>query len=184
MAQVFIGTLQPFGFDFAPYGWAFCDGRLLSIAQYQALYSLITTTYGGDGVVNFKLPDTRGRTLLGQGNSLGTTYTMGEAAGQEQATLTQSNLPAHNHLMNVSGNAATLHAPAGGGADLLAAANGSDPTSGDAVTVNIYAPSGGGAVASLGGVMPSGNNMPVTVMQPFLTNNYCIALAGIYPSRN
>ena len=184
MAEVYIGTLQPFGFDFAPRGWAFCDGRQLPIAQYQALYQLITTTYGGDGGVYFQLPDTRGRNLLGQGQSTtGTTYDIGEAAGHEEVTLTPSNLPSHNHTMNVSSNSATLHTPASSFTDFLANANGSDPTSGDAVTVNIYAPSIG-ATTPLTGVMTSGSNLPTYVRQPYLVNNYCIALQGIYPTHN
>jgi microcystin-dependent protein len=184
MSEVFIGTIQPFGFNFAPRNWAFCSGALLSIAQYRTLYALIGTAYGGDGVVNFQLPNANGRTLLGQGvSTTGTSYVVGETGGQQQATLTLSSLPPHSHAVNVGGGGATLQAPIGSANVFLAAANGADPTSGDAVTVNIYAPAGG-AVTSVGEMMPSGNNMPVPIVQPFLVNNYCIALFGLYPSRN
>lgn len=181
MSEVFIGVIQPFGFPFAPREWMICNGALLPISQYDALFALIGTTYGGDGVNTFAIPDTRGRTLLGQGSSLGTTWMIGETGGYESMTLTQQNLPAHSHPLLAAAGAGTVPAP--GSADVLAAATGHDPTSGDDVTVNIYAPAGG-ASQPMGGVTPAGGNLPVEMMQPYLVNNYCIAVSGIWPSRN
>ena len=106
MSEVFIGVLQPFAFPFAPRNWKICDGSLLPIAQYQTLFALIGTTYGGNGATNFAIPDTRGRILLGQGRLPGgSTYTIGESSGSEAVTLTVQNLPAHMHLMMASVNA-------------------------------------------------------------------------------
>ena len=181
MSDVFVGVIQPFGFPFAPRDWMICNGSLLSVHQYQALYALIGTTYGGDGVNTFAIPDTRGRILLGQGSTYFGAFTMGEVGGLESVTLTSQNLAVHNHLMFASIQQATLPTPGTG--EWLAGANGSDPTAGDAVTVHVYAPPGGTmtAMADLG---PAGGNEPVDIRQPYLVNNYCIAVQGIYPSRN
>jgi microcystin-dependent protein len=182
MSEVFVGQMQPFGFPFAPRGWKICDGSLLSIAQYQTLYALIGTTYGGNGTTNFAVPDTRGRTLLGQGSTyFGSAYVMGQVGGYEAVTLTDQNLPMHMHPMFASPQPATQPGP--GGTEWLSGSNGSDPTSGDPVTVQIYGPSNGPTV-KLQGVAATGGNQPVGILQPFLVNNYCIVVEGIYPSRN
>lgn len=181
MSEVFIGVMQPFGFPYAPRNWKICDGSLLPIAQYQTLFSLIGITYGGNGTTNFAIPDTRGRILLGQGHMPGgSTYAMGQSSGSETVTLTVQNLPAHMHLLMGSTQSATAPGPAAN--EWLGAANGSDPTSGDAVTVQVYAPAG--PAQPLQGVAPAGGNQPAPIMQPFVVNNYCIAVQGIYPSRN
>jgi microcystin-dependent protein len=181
MSEVFIGVMQPFAFQYAPRNWKICDGSLLPIAQYQTLFSLIGTTYGGNGTTNFAIPDTRGRILLGQGRLPGgSTYTIGESSGSEAVTLTVQNLPMHMHLLMASMPGAT--APAPGSNEWLSTANGSDPTSGDAVTVQVYAPAG--PAQPLQGVAAAGGNGPAPIMQPFLVNNYCIAVLGIFPSRN
>ncbi|RZJ31454.1 MAG: phage tail protein, partial [Brevundimonas sp.] len=100
MSEVFVGLLQPFGFPFAPRDWMLCNGAILPISQYQALYALIGNTYGGDGVNTFAIPDTRGRTLVGQGHLPGgQTYAMGESGGLEAYTLTEQNLPMHTHML-------------------------------------------------------------------------------------
>lgn len=182
MSDVFIGVIQPFGFEFAPRNWMICNGRLLPISQYETLFALITTTYGGDGITNFAIPDTRGRTLLGQGSTyFGSRYAMGQTGGYESVSLTQQNLPQHTHVMLASTPQATLPAP--GANEWLSGANGADPTSGDAVTINIYAPAGG-TMQAMADLTAAGGNSPVDVMQPFLVNNYCIAVQGIFPSRN
>lgn len=181
MSEVFVGVIQPFGFPFAPRDWMICNGSLLSVAQYQALYALIGTTYGGDGVNTFAIPDTRGRILLGQGSAYFGTFTMGETGGLESVTLTSQNLPVHNHIMFASVQPATLAAPGAG--ELLAGANGSDPTSGDSVTVHVYAPAGG-TMNAMADLSPAGGYEPVEIQQPYLVNNYCIAVQGIFPSRN
>jgi microcystin-dependent protein len=182
MSQVFVGQLQQFPFDWAPRGWMICNGALISTVQYQALFALIGTTYGGNGTTNFAIPDIRGRTLVGQGQFPGGgRYTMGEASGSESYVLTQQNLPIHNHVLFASPQAANAATP-GGASPYLAHSNGSDPTSGDAVTVQIYAPVG--AAQPLQGVTTAGGNQPIDLMQPYIVNNYCIAVEGIYPSRN
>lgn len=181
MSEVFVGLLQQFPFNWAPRGWMICNGSLVSISQYQALFALIGTTYGGDGVTNFAIPDTRGRTLLGQGQIAGGgRYEMGQASGAEAYTLTLQNLSMHNHLLFASIQGANAAAP--GMTVSLATSNGSDPTSGDAVNVQIYGPSG--TNQPLQGIMPVGGNQAISLMQPYLVNNYCIAVEGIYPSRN
>ncbi len=181
MSEVFVGVIQPFGFPFAPRDWMICNGSLLSIAQYQALYALIGTTYGGDGVNTFAIPDTRGRVLLGQGSSYFGAFTMGEIGGLESVTLTPQNLPMHNHVLFASRQPATQPTPGTG--EFLAGANGADPTSGDAVTVHVYAPTGG-TMTTMAELSPTGGNEPMPIQQPYLVNNYCIAVQGIYPSRN
>lgn len=181
MSQVFLGLIQPFGFDFAPRDYMICNGALLPISQYEALYALIGTAFGGDGVNTFAIPDTRGRTILGQGQTyFGHAYTVGQVGGFETCTLTQQNLSMHTHIMMARGQAATTSAP--GATEYLSGANGSDPTSGDAVTVNIYAPAG--SAQAMQGVAAAGGNQPVGIMQPYLVNNYCIAVQGIFPSQN
>lgn len=182
MSEVFIGLLQQFPFDWAPRGWMICNGSLLSISQYSTLFALIGNSYGGDGVTNFAIPDTRGRTLVGQGQLPGGgRYAMGQYGGSGSYTLTQQNLSMHSHLLFASGQAATAAAP--GSTNLsLAHTNGSDPTSGDAVNIQIYAPVG--AAQPLQGLVSTGGNQPINLMQPYTVNNYCIAVQGIFPSRN
>jgi len=181
--EVYIATIQPFGFQFAPRNWALCAGQLMSIAQHSSLFSLITTTYGGDGVTTFALPDLRGRTILGQGSMPGgSNYVMGEQSGIEQIHLIPSQMPAHTHIVTASTQPATAHQPTTN--MMLAAAAGSDPTSGDAVTVNIYSPGPATTALSPATIGVSGGNQPFSIMQPYLVVNYSIALLGIYPSRN
>ena len=181
MSEVFVGLLQPFAFPFAPRDWMLCNGALLSTSQHQTLFALIGITYGGDGVNTFAIPDTRGRTLVGQGHMPGgQTYTMGQAGGLEAATLTQQNMGAHTHMLVATAQTATHAAPVLG--DRLAASTGSDTTTGNSVTVRIYAPAGAGQ--PLEGVVPAGDNLATPLLQPYLVNNYCIALQGLYPSRN
>jgi microcystin-dependent protein len=181
--EVYIGTIQPFAFNFAPYGWALCAGQLMSVPQYGALFSLINTTYGGDGQNTFALPDQRGRAILGQGVMPGgSTYVMGEEAGTEHTTLLPSQMPAHTHLITASAMPATSHQPASN--MMLGAASGSDPTSGDSITVNIYGPGPATAVLSPSTIGVTGGSQPFSIMQPYLVVNYSIAIQGIYPSRN
>ena len=181
--EVYLGTIQPFAFQFAPYGWALCAGQLMSIVQHQALFTLINTTYGGDGVTTFALPDLRGRTITGQGTMPGgSTYHMGQRMGIEQTTLLLPQMPAHNHVLIASTQGATAHQPSTG--MILAGANGSDPTSGDAVTVNIYAPGSATTPLAPTTIGYTGGNQPFSIMQPYLVVNYCIAMQGLFPSRN
>ena len=170
-----IGQIQPLGFNFAPLGWATCDGQLMSIAQYTALFSLLGTTYGGDGMTTFALPDLRGRAMLHQGQGPGLSFrAIGEMAGTQTNTLIVSNLPAHNHPVQMPVNNAAPNTDEPANAFLAAAA------SGDAYN------SAAGANQFYGSFSTglTGSNSPVNNMQPYLVINVCIALEGIYPSRN
>ena len=167
-----ISEIQLFAFDFAPRGWASCNGQILSIAQNTALFSLLGTTYGGNGTTTFALPDLRGRAPIHFGNLTGGgNYTQGQQAGSAALALTTAQIPAHNHLMLASVNIANQPTPGG---NLLA--RGASPA--------LY--SAGGSGASMAGTMlaPAGNSQPHENRQPYLVVNYCIALVGIYPSRN
>jgi microcystin-dependent protein len=173
--EPFIGQIQAFAFEFAPRGWAPCDGRVLPIQQYAALFSLLGTTYGGNGVHTFALPDLRGRVAVGNGNGDGlSSRQLGEQVGSEAVNLTVAQLPAHTHEFKVSADS-TVNAPKGNYPGPLVS------TSGD--TVKGYDPTpeasfSTAAIAATGGSQPH-NNLP-----PYLAINWCIALQGIFPSRN
>ena len=169
MSQPFLGQIQSFGFNFAPRGWALCNGQLLSIAQNTALFALLGTTYGGNGQTTFALPDLRGRCSLhfGQGPGL-TNRDLGEVSGTETVTLTTNQMPQHNHTMNASSATKVGSAPAGnvfGGAPIYISG----------------APDSVMAPASIG---MTGGSQPHPNMEPYLVINWCIALEGIFPSRN
>ena len=181
MAQPFLGEIEAFPYHFAPRGWAFCAGQVLPIAQNAALFSLLGTTFGGDGVNNFALPDLRGRIANGSGQGQGLApYSLGQRGGEEQHTLTMTEMPAasHNHAITAvnNGTAGGASVPSGG----VTLGSGYASETGSPV-VNIYssaAPTiGMGPLGTTGG-QPHENRMP------FLGLNYCIALQGIYPSRN
>jgi len=164
----FIGQIQSFGFGLVPKGWAPCNGQLLAINQYQALFSLLGTTFGGDGIRTFALPDLRGRTPVSQGQN----FTLGQPGGEEGHTLTLNEVPSHNHaIMGSSNNSGLVGSPAnnlpGQPATAVYAA-------GAALNANLN----GAAIGNAGGSQPHENR------QPFLTINWCIALIGIFPSRN
>jgi microcystin-dependent protein len=179
--EVFIGTILPFGFNFAPRGWAMCNGQLMAISQNTALFSLLGTSYGGNGVNTFGLPDLRGRLPMHMGDGLGLSpRVIGEMAGTENATLLISNMPAHTHMLNASTTAATGTSPAN---RYLGAANGAD-NQGNPVTVQIYGPAPANTTMNSGSIAPAGNSLPFAIMPPFLVFNFCIALNGIFPSRN
>ncbi|MEX1033826.1 MAG: tail fiber protein [Cellvibrionaceae bacterium] len=175
MSDPFIGEIRMFAGNYAPESWALCDGSLLSIAAHDALFSLIGTTYGGDGQSNFALPDLRGRLPMGQGTGPSLTpRTMGEHFGTETVTLTERELPAHNHVFTATTTAATGANPDGNlfadtGNDTLYVP---DPPSPDLKTMNAK------TVANAGTSQPHDNIMPSVAM------NYIICLNGIYPSRN
>jgi len=178
--EVFLGTIQTFAFPFNPSGWQQCNGQLLSIAQSTALFSLIGTTYGGNGQTNFALPNLQGRVPLCQGNGLGLTpRVMGEMAGTESQTLLISNMPQHTHVLNASTTAADGSTPAN---TFLANANGADNL-GNPVTVQIYGPAAN-TTMNPGSIGTTGSSLPFSIMPPFLVINFCIAMVGIFPSRN
>ncbi|MDE8651302.1 phage tail protein [Novosphingobium album (ex Liu et al. 2023)] len=180
MAEPFLGQITLFSFVFAPKGWALCNGQLLSINQNQALFSLLGTTYGGDGRVNFALPDLRGRVPMHTGSG----HTLGERAGEQAHTLTIQELPVHMHTLSAYGGTATPGAaatpPTG---NSLAQAYAVQP-GGATTPVSRFSnasPNGALNAAAIGGI---GGSQPHQNMQPFVTLSFCIALQGIFPSQN
>lgn len=165
MADPFLSEIRLMSFVHAPKGWALCNGQLLPINQNQALFSLLGTTFGGDGRVNFALPDLRGRVPIHVGGG----HTLGERAGEQAHTVTVAELPTHVHAMRASGANGDVGVPT---AAVLAAASG------------LYGPASG--LTSLGpsSVTNVGGSQAHQNMQPFLTLNFCIALIGIFPSPN
>jgi microcystin-dependent protein len=175
----YIGSIQMFAGNFAPRGWAFCAGQTLPIAQNTALFSIIGTTYGGNGTTTFQLPDLRSRVAVGSGQGNGLSpWALGESQGFESVTLTTNQLPAHNHNVQVSGSPANS-ATAGG--NYLAVANGD--FSGDPVIVNTYNGTPN-AVLGANSISLTGQGLPVDNLQPSLAVNYIICTQGIFPSRN
>ena len=167
----FIGEIRAFGFGQIPKGWALCDGSLLSIQQNAALFSLLGTTYGGNGTSNFALPDLRGRVPLGQGiGPDGQPHSTGQAGGKEGELLTSAQMPQHNHVLACNSGDAASNGPAG-----------SIPAFAHSST---YAPLPGGATLAAGVLAASGSSTPHNNMQPSLTVNLCIAVLGLYPSRS
>jgi microcystin-dependent protein len=175
MAEPFIGQIIIAGFNFAPRGYATCDGQLLSIAQNTALFSLLGVTYGGNGQTTFGLPDLRGRVPIHQGQGPGlTNRTMGELSGTENVTLLTANLPSHSHSLIANSSAGNQGAPVTGSALAASSARGTNNYSSAAPNTVLAAQSVGNA----------GNGQPFSIMQPYLVVNYAIALQGIFPSRN
>ena len=172
MSTPFVGEVRLFAGNFAPAGWAFCDGSLYPISENETLFALIGTTYGGDGQVTFAMPDLRGRVPVHQGTGPGlSTRTIGERGGTETVTLTVAQMPAHTHALRASSAAATGSAP--GGAVLAATGAVNSYGSGTPTT-----PMAAGALAAQGGGQPHEN------MAPFLTVSYIISLYGIFPQQN
>lgn len=175
--EPYLASLALFSFSFAPKGWASCNGQLLPINQNQALFSLLGTTFGGDGQVNFALPDLRGRVAMHQENPF---HPMGEQLGQTVTTLTNANLPSHFHAFTFqppcSRDPGTTANPSGNYPAALASSTYGTPSN-----VNMGANTVGPAVVSTGSI---GGNQPISIEQPYLVLNYCIALQGIFPSRN
>ena len=163
-----------FGGNFAPRGYAFCNGQLLSISQNTALFSILGTTYGGNGTTNFALPNLQGRVPIHFGNGAGLSpYVLGQQAGTEGVTLNSSQMPIHNHLVNSVGNGGNQASPVGG---LPAVeSTGTSLNYSNAAATGQMSPT---TIANAGG------NLPFTVIQPYLAINFIIALQGIFPSRN
>ncbi len=165
MAEPFLSEIRIMSFGFAPQGWALCNGQLLPINQNQALFSLLGTTYGGDGRVNFALPNLQGRAPIHMGNG----HLLGEAGGEQAHTLSISELPTHAHLANASTANGSTNFASG---NILAAAGNLYAAPSSPTTLNPT------SIANVGGSQAHLN------MQPFLTLTFCIALQGIFPSRN
>ena len=178
MSEPFLGQITMFGGNFAPRSWAFCDGQLLSIAQNSALFSILGTTYGGDGRTSFGLPDLRGRVAMHPGNGPGlSTRRLGEKAGVEDVTLTTDQVPAHTHAAT-----ANAVAPAGNSND----ANGNFWADDAGVSSGTYHSGPANVTMNAGAVQVAnaGGGQDHTNVQPFQCVNYIIALQGVFPSRN
>lgn len=172
MADPFVSEIRIFGFNFAPKGWAFCNGQILPLSQNTALFSLLGTTYGGDGKSNFALPDMQNRAPMhpGQGPGL-SLHDLGETGGSETVTLLESEIPAHTHTLSVSGLNSQSTTPA-------------NTSLGRGNPVKVYAATGG-ALVQMGtnAITVTGGGQPHNNMMPYLTMNFCIALQGIFPPR-
>jgi microcystin-dependent protein len=167
MSQPFLSEIRIFAFGYAPKGWAFCNGQVLPISQNQALFSLLSTTYGGDGRTTFALPDLRDRTPMHECSR----YPLGQGGGEAAHTLTIAEMPIHTHQLNGTSTVGAQILPAG---NLLAKAS-----------LPLYrAPDNNLAALSPAALANVGGSQPHSNMQPFLTLNFCIALQGIFPSQN
>lgn len=169
MSEPFIGQIMMFGGNFAPRGWALCNGQLLSIAQNTALFSILGTTFGGNGQTTFGLPNLQGRVPLHPGDGPGLSpRVLGEMGGEEAVTLLQTQLPPHSHTASATGGDATTSKP-----------DGAVPASGGA-----YAAASDGSTMSPSFIGGGGSSQPHDNMQPYQAVNFIIALEGIFPSRN
>ena len=181
MSDFFVGQIMMTGFNFAPKSWALCNGQLLPINQNQALFSLLGTQYGGNGTTNFALPDLRSRTPIGYASSVDPSWKppsvqIGQVSGVENVTLLSTNLPSHTHAVNASTTAGDNRSPST--RVFATSTNTSAP-------VNLYGPSSGTLVPlNAQTVSPAGGNQPHANLQPYSVINFCIALSGIFPSRN
>lgn len=168
MAEPFLSEIRIMSFVFAPKGWALCNGQLLPINQNQGLFSLLGTTFGGDGRVNFGLPDLRGRTPI----HVGSGHSLGERGGEQAHTLSIGELPEHVHVLSASGQPATTNIPA---TSLLLAQSTGD---------NAWGPASNLVGMNAAAITNTGGSQAHLNMQPFLTLSFCIALQGIFPSPN
>jgi microcystin-dependent protein len=168
VGEPFLSEIRIFSFNFPPKGWAFCNGQILPINQNQALFSLLGTMYGGNGQTTFGLPNLQGRVPIHMGQG----FVLGQAAGQASHTLTSAEMPAHNHMVQAS--TATANANIPNNTTILAATAPNDLYTGFASQVALQSLT----VSSVGGSQPHQNMMPLLVL------NFCIALQGIFPSRN
>lgn len=175
MSSPFVAEIRIFPFSFAPKGWAFCDGQLLPLSQNTALFSLLGTTYGGDGKSTFALPDMQGNAPMhpGQGPGL-SLHDLGETGGSETVSLLESEIPAHSHTIMAAANPALLKLPAPTAS--LARSQG-DNAYQSVVNANIIQ-------MNQNAIAPTGGDQPHNNMQPYLTLNFCIALQGIFPPRS
>jgi microcystin-dependent protein len=173
MADPFVAEIRIFPFNFAPRGWAWCDGQLLPLSQNTALFSLLGTTYGGNGKSNFALPDLQGRAPMhpGQGPGL-SLHDLGETGGSETVTLLESEIPAHSHTERASAEDADADNPTSGNPN------------GGSIGVSLYlSPAAVAAQMAPEALAPAGGDQPHNNLQPYLTFYFCIALQGVFPPR-
>jgi microcystin-dependent protein len=174
MADPFVAEIRIFPFNFAPKGWAFCDGQILPLSQNTALFSLLGTTYGGNGKSNFALPNLQGSAPMHQGQGPGLSlHDLGETGGTETVALLDSELPSHAHSVQAVATAGTTTSPAGAAWGVAHAARGQA----------LYASPTGASGTMAGAFMDTGDEQPNNNMQPYLTLNFCIAMQGVYPPR-
>ena len=170
----FVAEIRIFPFNFAPKGWAFCDGQILPLSQNTALFSLLGTTYGGDGKSNFALPDMQGNAPMhpGQGPGL-SLHDLGETGGSDTVSLLESEIPSHSHTLMADNNNALLNIP--GPDEALARSQGA----------NVYCSVTNQNIVQMSDntIAPAGGDQPHNNLQPYLTLNFCIALQGVYPPR-
>jgi microcystin-dependent protein len=166
MSQPFVGEIRLFAGNFAPAGWMFCEGQLLAISEFETLFNLIGTTYGGDGQATFQLPDLRGRLPIHQGNS----FTLAETGGVEEVTLTISQIPNHNHPFLATTNAGNQPSPVG----FLPAANN---------VVKLYTNIAPATPMAPQSILSTGGSQPHTNFQPYLCVNFIISMFGVFPSQ-
>jgi len=172
LSEPFVGEIRMFAGNFAPQGWALCDGQLLAVGQNDALFSLLGTIYGGDGRTTFGLPDLRGRIPIHEGNGPGlSNRKLGAKSGQENVPLTANQLASHNHPLKASTNAGGESSPAGN-------------ITGASPSVDIYAEENPTVALSPSAIASAGGSASHNNIQPFQCVNFIIALFGIYPSRN
>ena len=180
MADPFVAEIRIFPFNFAPKGWAFCDGQLLPLSQNTALFSLLGTTYGGDGKSNFALPNMQGNAPMhpGQGPGL-SLHDLGEMAGSETVTLLESEMPSHSHAFMGSNGPGAGTTPAGN----LPAKGGWDDGTNAGVVAMYVANVTPNVTMNDNAIAPAGGDQPHNNMMPYLTLNFCIALQGVFPPR-
>jgi len=173
MSSPFVAEIRIFPFNFAPKGWAFCDGQILPLSQNTALFSLLGTTYGGDGKSNFALPNLQGNAPMhpGQGPGL-SLHDLGETGGSETVALLESEIPSHAHALMASTTASSKPNPAGN--SLTRIQSGATPFAAPGVPLVAF---------SANALTPAGGDQPHNNMQPYLTLSFCIALQGVYPAR-
>jgi microcystin-dependent protein len=180
MADPFVAEIRIFPFNFAPKGWAFCAGQLLPISQNTALFSLLGTTYGGDGKTNFALPNLQGNAPMhaGDGSGLSQRF-LGETSGTEAVTLLQTEMPVHNHAPQVSTDVASQTGPAG---NVVGKSQYNDGQ-GNTGQVSTFSAQAADTPLSIQALAIAGSSLPHNNMQPYLTLNFCIALQGVFPPR-
>lgn len=180
MGDQFLGEIRMVGFSFAPAGWALCDGTLLPIAQYQALFALLGVTFGGNGTTTFGLPDLRGRSPVGMGTGPNlATITQGELSGTENVTISTPQMPNHTHVLKVAGTETSSAATPSGTNNVLGA-SGTGQGSATIWSTALNSP----VSLNPAQVGAAGGSLPLPIRNPFLGTNFIIALTGLYPSRS
>jgi microcystin-dependent protein len=177
----FLGQISVLGCNFAPLGWALCQGQLLTVTQNTALFSLLGTNFGGNGTTNFALPDLRSRAPIGFGQGSGlSAYVMGQVGGQETVSISASTYPTHSHALFAAASTASGNTPSG-----LIEAEGQSASRGGSVNLALYSGSGTGTtLATAALTTAAGGNQPHNNLQPYLALNFCIALQGVFPARS